>query len=137
MQVFICITIAVLMTGCASPSIKVFQAPDGSLLKTAKCTSDPVKCFVVASQSCDSGTYRVIASESHAGGTAADILPGPITWYSMTFACGPSDGKMPEFKWVGPLYTPTQSTPMPSVVRTAPLTTNCNKVGESVTCRTY
>jgi hypothetical protein len=26
-----------------------------------------------------------------------DTSPGPINWYTMTYQCGPSDGKMPTF----------------------------------------
>jgi hypothetical protein len=28
-------------------------------------------------------------------------MPGPVTWYSMTYQCGPSDGKMPAFAFRG------------------------------------
>src|SRR5258708_40052802 len=93
---------AVAIAGCASGSIKEFRAPDGTSVKTAKCPSDPAKCFALASQSCpDGGIYRVVGSESHAGGLLADVLPGPVTWYGMTYICGPSDGKMPDFKFGG------------------------------------
>jgi hypothetical protein len=36
---------------------------------------------------------KILNSESHAGGLLADILPGPVTWYTMTYVCGASDGK--------------------------------------------
>lgn len=126
------------LVSCAAPSVKEFKAPDGTSVKTVKCTSESSKCFVAASQSCGGdGTYRVISSESHAGGIAADFIPGPVTWYAMTYVCGPSDGKMPEFKWAGPVYTPPPPTAAPQVLRPAPTTTNCTKIGDSLSCRTY
>lgn len=27
----------------------------------------------------------------------ADVIAGPVTWYSLSYQCGPSDGKMPSF----------------------------------------
>jgi len=123
------------LAGCSTTSIKEFRGPDGNVIKTVKCSSDRAKCFAQASQSCtDGGSYRALSSESHAGGLVADILPGPVTWYSMTYACGPSDGKMPDFKFGGPQYTPP---PAPVIVKQSPTTTNCNAIGNSVTCNSY
>lgn len=125
---------ALFLSGCATTSVKQFQAPDGSAIKTVKCTSDPAKCFSAASQSCPgNGTYRVVSSESRAGGLAADILPGPVTWYYMTFSCGQSDGKMPDFKFAGQQYVPP---PAPIVVKPAATTTNCTTFGNNVNCTT-
>lgn len=127
----------VLLSGCAT-SVSEFRAPDGSVVKTVKCSSDSTKCFSLAAQSCPSpGTYRVVSSESHAGGVLADIMPGPVTWYGMTYTCGPSDGRMPEFSFVGQQYTPQPPPPKPIVVRQQPTTTNCTKAGNSVNCTTY
>lgn len=137
MKVFAYPFLVFALVACASPSVTEFKAPDGKLIKTVKCTSESSKCFIAAAQSCGGdGTYRVISSESHAGGIAADLIPGPVTWYVMTYACGPSDGKMPEFKWVGQV-TPPPPSPIPQVVRPAPTTTNCTKLGDSLSCRTY
>ena len=77
----------------------------------------------------------MISSESHAGGLVADVLPGPVTWYGMTYTCGPSDGKMPEFKFAGQQYTPPPPAPAPVVIKQPPTTTNCTKIGDTVTCR--
>lgn len=66
----------------------------------------------------------MLDSESHAGGLVADVLPGPVTWYGMTFACGPSDGRMPSFAFRGQTYRP-------------PTVTNCQKHGNMVSCQTY
>lgn len=133
----------VLLSGCATTGVSEFRGPDGSSIKTVKCASDPARCFAVASQSCPSmGTYRVISSESHAGGVLADILPGPVTWYGMTYACGATDGAMSDFKFSGQQYTPP---PLPApalrpiIIQQQPTTTttNCTKAGETVTCRSY
>lgn len=126
-----------LIAGCATTTVSEFRAPDGSRVNSVKCTSDPAKCFAMAAKSCPGeGTYRVLSSESHAGGLAADIIPGPVTWYAMTYSCGPSDGKMPDFKFAGQQYTPPAS-PSPVIIKQQPTTSNCTKIGDSVTCRTY
>lgn len=127
------------MAGCATaPSISEFRGPDGTAFKTIKCSSDPQKCLVAASQSCTGGgTYRVVSSESHAGGLIADVLPGPFTWYGMTYACGPSDGRMPSFPFQGQAYVPPPAPVVVTQPRPAPTTTNCYKVGNSVNCTTY
>ena len=132
--------IVVLLSGCATTSVSQYQAPDGTTVQTVKCNSDSSKCFALASQSCpNGGTYRVISSESHAGGLLADVLPGPVTWYSMTYACGASDGKMPEFKFAGQQYVPPPVAPQPTqvIVKQQPVTTNCTQIGGSVTCNSY
>jgi len=129
---------AALMAGCATTTVKEYQAPDGTSIKTVKCTSDPTKCFEQASKSCSNGgSYRVISSESHAGGLIADLMPGPITWYSMTFACGPSDAKMPDFKFTGERFTPPPPNPASVIIKQKPTTTNCTTIGSSVTCNSY
>lgn len=135
MRIFPSILALALVAGCATGTVKEFQAPDGTVIKTVKCTSDSTKCFALASQSCtNGGVYRVLSSESHAGGLAADLIPGPITWYAMTYACGASDGKMPEFKFTGQQYAPPSN---PIVTRQRPTTTTCTPIGNTVTCNTY
>ncbi len=94
-----------MFSGCASTSSS-FSAPDGSTYKTIKCSQNSTECLQKASESCPSGVYKVISSESHAGGVVADVFPGPVTWYSITYKCGPSDGKMPAFPFTGQQYTP-------------------------------
>jgi hypothetical protein len=134
MKTFVCLALALMFTACATTSVNQVQAPDGTLIKTVKCTSDATKCFAVATESCPgTGTYRVISSESRAGGIAADLIPGPVTWFYMTYACGPSDGRMPDFKFAGQQYVPP---PPPTVVKQAPTTTNCTAIGNSVNCTT-
>ena len=43
MRVFAYISFAVALTGCASPTVKEFNAPDGTSVKTVKCTSEASK----------------------------------------------------------------------------------------------
>ena len=137
LTVFSLVSLAAL-AGCSTPAVTEFASPDGSKIKTVKCVSDAQKCFASAAQSCPGeGTYRVVSSESHAGGIFADVLPGPVTWYGMTYACGPSDGKMPEFRLQGQQYTPPAYTPpAPAPARRA-TTTTCNRMGTGVTCNSY
>ena len=99
--------IGLLLSGCASPVISEIKAPDGTSLKNVKCNIDTQKCFVLATESCKEtkGVYKVIASHSNAGGTIADVMPGPVTWYNLTYVCGPSDGKMPNFPFRGERFS--------------------------------
>src|SRR5262249_21848938 len=50
-------------------------------------------CYEQATRDCRGGSYQILHSESHPGGLLADILPGPVTWYTMSYVCG-SDGKL-------------------------------------------
>ena len=118
-KIFFNILLIVFLSSClAKTQTTSFSSPTGSSLFKTKCNVDTSKCFAEASSKC-SGSYNVIDSESHAGGTLADILPGPVTWYSMTYECGPSNGKYPKFPFQGPRYSP------PTMVYTP--STNSNK----------
>lgn len=105
-KVVIGMVIISLFTGCASTSESSFSAPDGSTYKTVKCSQNSFECLQKSSASCPSGKYKVVSSESHAGGVFADIFPGPVTWYSMTYTCGISGTEMPTFPFTGQKYTP-------------------------------
>ena len=98
--------VIILLSGClAKTSTSSFSGPTGKSLFKTKCNVDTSKCFAEASSKCR-GSYNVIDSESHAGGTLADIIPGPVTWYSMTYECGPSNGKYPSFAFQGQRFSP-------------------------------
>src|ERR1700761_1234790 len=77
-----------------------FTGPSGAKANTAKCNQSPDGCYKTASATCG-GSYQVLDSERHPGGAFADLIPGPITWYVMTYQCGPSDGKLPTFAFRG------------------------------------
>lgn len=134
-----------MLVGCASPSVTELKAPDGTSLKNVKCHSDTQKCFVLATESCkeSNGSYRVVASHSNAGGAMADLIPGPFTWYNLTFACGASDGRMPNFAFRGERYTPPATVVVPSApvmnqqqILPRTTTTNCTNYGTGVRCTT-
>lgn len=91
--------VASCLCGCMTEQSS-FTAPSGATVSKAKCSASPNGCFQEASKTC-SGPYQVIDSESHAGGALADLVPGPVTWYSMTYQCGPSNGQMPTFAFRG------------------------------------
>ena len=114
----------VLLTSCVAPTQESYVGPSGSAVTSVKCSQSPKACFQQASRACNGRSYQVLDSESHAGGLVADILPGPVTWYGMTFQCGPSDGRMPGFPFRGQQYRP------PSV-------TNCQAYGTTVSCQSY
>jgi hypothetical protein len=91
------------LSGCMETAGPSFNGPSGTAVNTAKCGQASVGCLQKASQVCG-GQYLVLDSESHSGGLLADALPGPVTWYGMTYQCGPSDGKMPTFAFRGQQY---------------------------------
>jgi hypothetical protein len=96
---------AIVLVGCMETSGASFNGPSGIPITTVKCTQSSVSCLQKASQACG-GPYLVLDSESHAGGLLADAIAGPVTWYSMTYQCGPSDGKLPTFAFRGQPYIP-------------------------------
>lgn len=120
------------LTGCATSNSEEVIGPSGKPVREAKCSGSATACFKSAASSCK-GSYQVIDSSSNAGGLLADVIPGPVTWYRMTYQCGPSDGRMPSFAFRGQSYTP------PPVVISQPkiVTTNCSRLGNSVNCTSY
>ena len=109
----------------------VTTGPTGKKMITAKCSQSPSGCYASASNTC-SGSYQVLDSYSKAGGLVADVIPGPVTWYYMTYQCGPSNGRLPTFGFKGQQYTP------PAVVTLSkPTTTTCSLLWQTVTCNSY
>src|SRR5262245_38190249 len=91
----VCFVAAVLFSGCGSAQTIV--GPSGKPLQPihrAKCSQSPAGCYEQASRDCRGGSYQILHSESHPGGLLADILPGPVTWYTMSYVCSTSDGKI-------------------------------------------
>jgi hypothetical protein len=84
---------AISLSGCLT-SGNSFQSPSGAIVNTAKCTNTDA-CFQKAAATCG-GPYQVIESERQLYDSGNRIL-GSVVWYSMTYQCGPSDGKMPTF----------------------------------------
>jgi len=119
---WIAVLSAFAITGCAAFG-EAIQGPSGAIIHEAKCNMSPNACFKKAAMDCK-GPYQVLGSSSNAGGVAADILPGPVTWYRMSYQCGRSDGVMPTFPFRGQQYIPTT-------------TTTCNRFGNTVTCNSF
>lgn len=139
MRLLIAAAVPLFLTACATTGVEDVRAPDGSTIKSVKCVSDSGKCMAAASASCAEGTYRVLDSSSNAGGALADLMPGPFTWYRMQYACGTPDGKMPTFAFRGSSYTPppvvvTNPAPAP---RSRSTSTNCQRIGDQVSCISY
>jgi len=122
---------SLLATVFAAPAsaqqIEQVAAPSGVILNYVKCSKKSAKCLNRAAAHCQ-GSYQVIDSESHSGGLLADLMPGPVTWYSMTFLCGKSDGKMPGFIFRGP------EPAMPSLIIPPTVVTSCTQIGNSISC---
>lgn len=95
-----------LLSACVQPEVTSFRAPNGASVSTARCTKTADACFAKATQTCGGGTYQVVDSYSNAGGLVADVMAGPVTWYTMRFQCGRSDGRLPTFPFRGQEYTP-------------------------------
>lgn len=119
-----------LLTGCsAGPQVKSYTGPTGETVSTVRCTKETSSCFEKASEVCNAKSYRVIDSYRNAGGLVADVLPGPVTWFTMSIVCGPSDGLIPSF----PLRGSEPAMPaMPSTQQTT-----CRQVGNTLNCTTY
>ncbi|MBB3953007.1 hypothetical protein GGQ76_004329 [Aureimonas jatrophae] len=113
------------LSGCsASDDQAPIVGPSGQSVNRTKCSDSSDQCFRSANAACG-GSYQVVDSSSNAGGVLDDTVPGPTTWYRMSYVCGPSDGRMPDFPFRGQQYK-------------APTTTTCREGRHnSVTCDTY
>ncbi len=78
---------------------------DDGEIRDTKCQESSRECLRRAEQKCN-GRYRVIHSESHAGGLLDDKLPGPVTWYYLEYQCGRPDGRVATFPFRGQRYEP-------------------------------
>ena len=130
---YLLIAALALVTLPGTVSAQSFVSPSGQQAHTVKCSGSPNGCYQKATETCQ-GSYQVFDSESHAGGLLADIFPGPVTWYSISFSCGKSDGRMPTFAFRGQQYRPPAIVVQP---RSLPTTTYCNLYGRSIYCNSY
>jgi hypothetical protein len=101
MKAVACLVLGASLFAAYAHAAESIVGPSGETLTVVKCKVNSRDCMAEANQMCR-GSYQVYGSESHAGGAFADILPGPVTWYTMTFKCGKSDGRMPDFQYSGP-----------------------------------
>lgn len=132
-QAFALLLSSAALSSCVSSQEPV-QGPSGQIIQETKCNGSPNTCLKTAAKACK-GPYQVIDSSSNAGGLVADIFPGPVTWYRMTYQCGKSDGRMPTFQFRGQSYTPPPVVVNNNTPRMT--TTNCNRFGNQVTCTSY
>jgi hypothetical protein len=117
------------LSGCGSEIAKSsFVGPNGQKLYQVKCKGNQSICYQEATKNCGE-SYQVLDSESRAGNLDDDTHPAqiPSMWYSMTYSCGKSDGKLPTFPLKGVTATPGSG----------PSFTNCNRIGTSLNCVQY
>jgi hypothetical protein len=123
------LTLMLVVAGCTTTDEPV-SAPSGATIQQAKCMGSPNACMNQAAKKCG-GSYQVADSSSNAGGLLADIIPGPVVWYKLSYMCGKSDGRMPAFQFRGPQYIPAP------VQAPRSRRTTCNAIGNSVYCDSY
>lgn len=92
------------LAGCTSADQSTLE-PSGKIAHQAICSGSVDGCKRKAAQDCN-GPYRVLDSSSNAGGLVADAPLGPVTWYRMSYQCGPSDRRTPTFSFRGQRYAP-------------------------------
>lgn len=110
--------------------VQSMPLPSGVTASYVKCNFKPNKCMKSAASHCK-GAYQVLDSESHAGGLVADLMPGPTTWYSITFLCGKSNGAMPTFPFRGSDFI------MPTIVIPQSTHVQCTSSGGFTNCYSY
>ena len=125
------------LCGCMeTTSSNTFNGPSGTPVSSAKCMYSPNGCLKQASDACAGGPYQVLDSDSHSGGLVADIMPGPVTWYNLSYRCGPSDGRMPAFAFRGQQWVDTPDTTIvvapSSTAPTGPITCQSRRIGGMV-----
>ena len=99
------IIVALAVSQPAIADVTSFQGPAGQTVYKTTCKMDESECYQDAAAVCGK-SYQILGSESHSGGILADIFPGPIKYYSMSFSCGSSDGRIARFPHQGPDYYP-------------------------------
>ena len=56
-------------------------------LQVAKCSFSLRGCYDQARSICGGRSFQILRSENHAGGLIADVMPGPVPWYTITYSC--------------------------------------------------
>lgn len=83
------------------------RGPSGANVYTTKCSTDQNECYGEASRNCGGGSYQILESHSNGGGLITEGWGyGPVTYYTMSYTCGRSDGRMAAFPRTGPVYIP-------------------------------
>lgn len=95
---------------CHGTGVRELRGAGDERVYEAKCKS-AAECIANTRATCASG-YELLDSESHAGGLLADALPGPVTWYSMTFKCDVTgSSERPDFPFRGATYNAPSAAP--------------------------
>ena len=128
------VAISASLVGCVTPAVKEYTGPSGVATKQVKCNTSSDGCMQHASASCSNGPYQVVSSESHAGGLLSDQLVGPVTWYSMTYICGQSDGTTPTFPFNGQQYAPPPVVIQQPAQPVGPTRIDCYQTGNYTSC---
>ena len=107
----------------AAAETTALPGPSGGKVFKTKCRGSSDGCYQEAAQYCR-GSYQILGSESHGGGIITDLFPGgPVMYYSMTYACGPSNGRLAGFPFNGPEWQPPR-----------PFYGECNGYNNGVNC---
>lgn len=118
--------VSMVITSAANAETTSMTGPSGHPVYTTKCKGDQQECYQEASQYCR-GPYQILESHSRAGGLIIDFgMPGPATYYIMSYRCGTSDGRLAAFPRRGPEWQP----PRPAYV-------NCDVNPNNVQCYGY
>lgn len=107
--------------------VEQLDTPSGVTVDYVKCSRNSNRCLNAASEHCK-GSYQVIGSESHPGTLVSDVFAGSVTWYSMTFLCGVSDGALPGFPY-------QRTAEPPSTIVPPGISTVCTALGRGKSCR--
>jgi len=86
------------------------NAPDGRDALEVKCKSDRANCLEEAGADCGASGYYVMSEDSHSGGWAIDLMPGPVPWWTMLVRCG----RAPEGYVAPPVAAASVTPPAPS-----------------------
>ena len=99
--------IAVWFVTPARAETTALRGPSGTTVYTTKCSGSEAACYQEASANCRGGSYQILASHSNGGGILMEGWGyGPVTYYTMSYQCGRSDGRMASFPRIGPVYVP-------------------------------
>lgn len=111
------------LLACGGGSTSHVTAPDGKPALKVKCKGDRADCLEMAGVSCGTSGYHILSEDAHSGGLAADLLPGPVPWWTMVVKCGkaPAEHVAPAPKApvttvlpAPPVYSTTPRTPTPA-----------------------
>ncbi len=123
---------AISLVGCNSkPEPTSFVSPSGETIQLAKCGTESEKCMSKASSVC-AGAYQVKDSKSYSCNPYVQDQPGLGTCYSLSYVCGKSDGKLPDFPFKGQQFNYSGGGG-----NTGPRFTNCQAYGNNVNCQQF